>query len=166
MDKTIFRVFILRRYFVLVPDILHFSIFWCFCSYVSLWKRHGLPQLWVPCAATASGYIIIQVWARCVPCAESRVFCAVWNAILSEKKQAAGPNCLGATLSSRTRARAPAGVSFSCWFVCLFFFFLFSHLFLIFWCFCSNIISYVYYIYMHLIGTARLSPPFPVQGHV
>ena len=55
--------------------------------------------------------------------AACRVLCvtrarAVCNAILcfQKNKQAAGPSCLGATLSLRTRVRAPASFAFFCFF--------------------------------------------------
>ena len=87
--------------------VLFFEIL-VFLAYVSLWKRHGLPQLWVPLAGTGWGYIFMQVWAHCVPCAVCTGKAMLF--FLKQKKQPAGPNSLGATLSLRTRVRTPARV--------------------------------------------------------
>ena len=50
-------------------------------------------------------------------CRVSRVHMpCVMRSLSKNKKQAAGPSCLGATLSLRTRVRAPASFAFFCFF--------------------------------------------------
>ena len=163
----------LKRYFVPVPGILHFSTCWSFFgSSVSLRKRHGLTQLWVPCAGgTGLGHIIIRVWARCVPCAvcrQSKMRCF----FLVKCKKAAGPNSLGTALSLRTRVRASASILFSFLFcLCPLYFLLISHSFF-FVCFCSNIVPGVYLVRTYSFisslephGWPQLSPSL-FQGQV
>ena len=81
---------------------------------VSLKTAHGWPQRWILRAGTRLGYIFIQVLSalRAV-CRVSRVHvpyvkrCYFFS---KEKKQAAGPNSSGATLSLKTRVPVPACV--------------------------------------------------------
>ena len=135
VDKTISRVFYFRRY--LVPRYYPpFSKWWCFFAHtyhmISLWNRHGLPQLWVRCAGVQG-----QAWgtlssmfgraAYRVPCVTRA--CTVCNAmfffsIQQKKSGCRSINSLGVTFWVED-ARSSRGKRS---FVCLFFFF-FSHLF-------------------------------------
>ena len=142
VDEIISRVFVFRRYFA--PGIRYFR------------KRHGLPQL-------ALGYLCRDKFGSLYHLSWG-VLCAVCNAmlcILKKKEQAAGPNSLDATLSLRTRVRAPASVRCSFFFVCLLFFGggLFSQLFITYCCTGRNLC---------LFGTARLATTLacPVQGQL
>ena len=115
-----------------------------------------MPQLWVSNGGTGVGYMIVQVWARCVPCAVChacmcRVKCDAFY-LKNKTKQAADPNSLGATLSVRTRVRAPASFPFIL-FSSVFFFF--PICFLSVGVFCSKTLTYLCTWY--IFGTARLA---------
>ena len=122
VDKTISRVFLLRRYFV--PGILPFSKCWSFLlirislKTAPLCHRRGIhyhPSLAALRAVRrASGLCVCRVQCDAV-CLNTK-----------KKKQAAGPTTsMGATSSWWTRVRAPSCVLFT-FFSFAFFFFSFS----------------------------------------
>ena len=132
-DKAICRAFFLRRYFD--PGItLHCSKCWRFLlistiSSEAAWLATTLGSLR---RDRLGVHYHSTLGALRAVCCVTRA-CAVCNAmfLLTKKEQAAGPNSLlGATLSWRTRFRAPASVLMSLFFtalflVCLLFFLVF-----------------------------------------
>ena len=125
-DKTIPRLFFTRRYFV--PDILHFSKC-CFFVHTCLFQNGtACPNYECPVQGQVWGTLSSKFGgAACRVSCVTRA-CAVCNAMFFffNKNQAAGPNSLGASLTLRTRVRAPASVSCLFFFACFFFaFFLF-----------------------------------------